>query len=166
MKCNLLHALLPAVLVLTIVSCSTDAETIQEPTTTIQTSNYDYNADELELMDLINAHRQSIGLQTLQPADCVSLKSEEHTEYMIEMNAINHDHFSERSQSIIETLGASKVSENVAYNYSTANAVLHAWLESPGHQINIEGDFTHFGVAIRVDPESGNKYYTNIFMKK
>lgn len=167
MKLNFLKAILPTVLILSLVSCSSDPETA--PTATENTAivqNYTYNASELELMDLINAHRESIGLHALQTINHISFKSEEHNEYMIAKNAINHDFFDERSQNIVEVLGAIKVSENVAYNYATANSVLQAWLGSAGHKANIEGDFTNFGVSIRENPVNGNKYYTNIFMKK
>jgi uncharacterized protein YkwD len=39
------------------------------------------------------------------------------------------------------------VSENLAYNYATAQEALTAWLNSPAHKVTIEGDFTHFGIA-------------------
>ena len=85
---------------------------------------------------------------------------------MIQNNVVNHDQFQERSKNIIEVLGAVKVNENVAYNYVTPNSALHAWLNSPGHKANIEGDFTHFGISIRINPVNGKSYYTNIFIKK
>jgi uncharacterized protein YkwD len=40
-----------------------------------------------------------------------------------------------------------------------------AWLNSPSHKENIVGKYTHFGIAIRENPTTGNKYYTNIFAK-
>ena len=70
-----------------------------------------------------------------------------------------------RSENIIKTLGAKTVSENIAYNYNTPEAVLSAWLASPSHKANIEGDHTHFGIAIKENPANGRKYYTNIFAK-
>lgn len=166
MKLNFLKAILPTVLILSLVSCTSDPETEIPTDNTAIVQKYTYNAAELELMDLINEHREHIGLNALQPVEHVSFKSEEHNEYMIAKNAINHDFFDERSQNIVEVLGAIKVSENVAYNYTTANSVLQAWLGSAGHKANIEGDFTHFGISIRENPANGNKYYTNIFMKK
>lgn len=166
MKTNLLRAVLPFVLVLTLVSCSSDStEDLVIPADAV-TAKYDHNADELELFDVINDYRQSVGLSALQPIEYVSYKSEEHNEYMISKNEINHDFFNQRSQNIIAVLGASKVNENVAYNYSTAGSVLNAWLNSPGHKATIEGNFTHFGASIRINPETGKKYYTNIFIKK
>jgi uncharacterized protein YkwD len=167
MKTYLLRAILPLVLVLTLVSCSSDSsEDLTIPTEAISVAKYDYSADELELLDVINEYRESIGLNSLQPVEYVSYKSEEHNEYMISKNEINHDFFHERAENIMAVLGASKVNENVAYNYSSASSVLHAWLNSPGHKANIEGNFTHFGASIRINPETGKKYYTNIFIKK
>lgn len=158
---------MPLVLVLTLVSCSSDSsEDLAPETDKTLVQNYTYNEQELELLDRINDYRESIGKNPLQLINHISYKSEEHNEYMIATNQVNHDGFQARSKNIIEVLGAVKVNENVAYNYSTPEAVLHAWLQSPGHKANIEGDFTHFGASIRTNPDNGNIYYTNIFMRK
>lgn len=173
MKKNLLDAILPVAfaiaLALSMISCSSDSSedlTQQTATTAVLVQDYDYSENELQLADLINAHRVELGLNPLQTINHISFKSEEHNEYMITHNVVNHDLFQERSQNIIEVLGASRVNENVAYNYLTSNSALNAWLKSPGHKANIEGDFTHFGISIRINPETGKKYYTNIFIKK
>jgi uncharacterized protein YkwD len=83
---------------------------------------------------------------------------------MIDNNVVNHDDFVSRSENIMKVLGAKSVAENIAYNYNSPQAVLSAWLKSPSHKQNIEGNFTHFGLAIRINPD-GKKYYTNIFAK-
>jgi uncharacterized protein YkwD len=127
--------------------------------------NYEYTPVELETMALINEYRVSIGLNALEKINHVSYKSEEHDHYMIANNVVNHDDFVSRSENIIKVLGAKKVSENIAYNYSTAKGAFDAWLKSEGHRENIEGDFTHFGIAVRENPVNGRKYYTNIFVK-
>jgi uncharacterized protein YkwD len=168
MKIQLFRAILPLVLVFTMISCSSDStEDLVTPTSTAAlVQNYDYTAEELELADLINAHRASLGLNNLLTINHVSYKSEEHNEYMIAKKEINHDLFAERSQNIMQVLGAVKVNENVAYNFNTPASVLNAWLHSAGHKANIEGSFTHFGISIREDAVTGKKYYTNIFIKK
>ena len=166
MKTNLLRAFMPLVLVLTLVSCSSDSTEDLTASTDTTAKTYSYNDEEMLLLEDINDYRVSIGLNALQPVEHISYKSEEHNEYMIANNVVNHDLFQERSQNIIEVLGAYKVNENVAYNYMTSNSALKAWLKSPGHKANIEGDFTHFGISIRINPENGKKYYTNIFIKK
>jgi uncharacterized protein YkwD len=168
MKTTLLRAILPLALVFTMVSCSSDSteDLVAPQPTGVVVKDYDYRADELELADRINQHRVSIGLNPLQTINHISYKAEQHNEYMIEKKVVNHDLFAERSQNIMQVLGAVKVNENVAYNYSTPNSVLNAWLDSPGHKANIEGQFTHFGISIRQDAVTGKKYYTNIFIKK
>ncbi|HEX9979022.1 MAG TPA: CAP domain-containing protein [Flavobacterium sp.] len=166
MKAKLLRSFLPIALIFTLVSCTSDnAEDLSSSDNQL-VQEYDYNETELQLARLINDYRESKGLQKLEVINHISYKSEEHNEYMIANNVVNHDYFQQRSQNIIHVLGAVKVNENVAYNYITPEAALHAWLNSPGHKANIEGDFSSFGISVKVNPENGKKYYTNIFMKK
>jgi len=147
-------------------SCSSDSSenSTSEPAPQIIT-NYTYNASELETMALINNYRISLGLNPLDKINHISYKSEEHDEYMIINNVVNHNDFVARSENIMAVLGAKTVSENIAYNYNTPKAVFEAWLNSPGHKENIVGNFTHFGISIRENPINGVKYYTNIFAK-
>ncbi len=163
MKTKLLRLIVPFVLVLTLVSCSKNDS---EEATPELVTNYDYSADELDLASRINAYRVSVGKNSLQLINHVSFKSFEHNEYMIQNNVVNHDYFDERANNIIQVLGAVRVGENIAYNFSTPNSALNAWLNSPGHKQNLDGDYTHFGISITVNPETGKKYYTNIFYKK
>lgn len=148
-------------------SCSADTAQASEsnPSTELLVTNYTYNDTEIETMKLINEYRLSIGLKALERINHISYKCEEHNKYMIANAVVNHNDFTARSANITEVLGATKVGENVAYNYKTPEAALRAWLESPGHKANIEGDYTHFGLAVTTDPATGKKYYTNIFAK-
>jgi uncharacterized protein YkwD len=166
MKAILVRAFLPLALVFTMISCSSSDETTSSPTDTEIVQNYDYNQNELKLAGLINDYRESIGLNRLEMVNYISYKSEEHNEYMISNNVVNHDYFYERSVDLKHFLGAVKVNENVAYNYRTPEGALIAWLNSPGHKENIETDATHFGISITTDPATGKQYYTNIFIKK
>jgi uncharacterized protein YkwD len=165
MKTKLLQMILPMVLVFTFASCSKDSSEDTEEQLELVT-NFDYNADELELANRINSYRVSVGKNALEIVNHVSYKSLEHNQYMITNNVVNHDYFDSRANNIIQVLGAVRVGENVAYNFSTPNAVLNAWLNSAGHKQNLDGDYTHFGISIKVNPANGKKYYTNMFMKK
>ena len=127
--------------------------------------NYDYTAVELETMTLINNYRVSIGLNALEKINHISYKSEEHDNYMIANNVVNHNDFEARSSNIIKVLHAKNVSENIAYNYNSAQGAFDAWLKSEEHKKNIEGNYTHFGISIRENTATGKKYYTNIFVK-
>ena len=165
MKRNLLRTLLIVSIVCTLNSCSSDNASSATDVSSLKVAEYTYNETELQTMELINAYRVSVGLNPLEKINHMSYKSEEHDNYMIANNVVNHNDFVARSENIIKVLGAKTVSENIAYNYSTPKAALNAWLASPGHKENIEGNFTHFGISIRENPANGRKYYTNIFAK-
>ncbi len=167
MKTNLLGLVLLFSVVFAMNSCSSDtSETSSDTLTKTQVvEDYTYSVDELETMKLINEYRVSIGLNALEKINHISFKSEEHDNYMIVNNVVNHDDFVARSENIINTLGAKTVGENIAYNFSSPKAAVQAWLNSPTHKENIEGDYTNFGIAIRVNPTTGKKYYTNIFAR-
>ena len=165
MKAKMFRALLPLAIVFTMVSCSSDSsEDVAADNKVIVT--YDYNETETKLVTLINDYRVSQGLNALQVVNHISYKSQEHNEYMIDNNVVNHDYFEQRSNNIIQVLGAERVGENIAYNYVTPESAMQAWLNSPGHKANLLGDYTHFGMSVTVDLETGRKYYTNMFMKK
>ncbi len=166
MKTTLLRLFMPMVLVLTMVSCSNDSSDDLAEDDAVLITNYDSNSDEIELARIINEYRVSIGKNPLQIVNHISYKSQEHNTYMIENNVVNHDYFDSRANNIIQVLGAVKVGENIAYNFSTPAAALYAWKNSPGHKANLDGDYTHFGISISINPETGKKYYTNMFMKK
>lgn len=166
MYSKLFRSLLFVTLLFVINSCASDSAEIKTADASVEkVVVYSYNSIELETMELINVHRVSVGLNRLEKINHISYKSEEHDNYMIANNVVNHNDFVSRSSNIMKTLGAKTVSENIAYNYSTARAAVNAWIASPGHKENIEGNFTHFGIAIRENPATGKKYYTNIFIK-
>lgn len=160
-------AMMFVVIFITMNSCSADSAEGADNSTTTETliTNYTYNDSEIETMKLINDYRVSIGLNALEKINHISFKCEEHNNYMIANNVVDHNDFTSRSNNIISVLGAKKVGENVAYNYKTSEAAVRAWLDSPGHKENIVGDFTHFGLAVTTDAKTGKKYYTNIFAK-
>lgn len=146
------------------LSCS--SEDSSEAKQDVRVENYAYNDLELDMISRINAYRINNGLNALEPISHISYKSEEHNEYMIKNDVVGHYYFESRSNNIKQVLGAVDVSENLAYNYNTNNAAFNAWINSEGHKENIEGDFTHFGISIKTNPDNGRKYYTNIFMKR
>jgi uncharacterized protein YkwD len=165
MKAKLRRVLLLVAIVYTMNSCSSDSsETPSSTSTSTKVMDYNYDTSELETMNLINSYRVSVGLNALEQINHISHKSEEHDNYMISNNVVNHNNFVARSENLISVLAAKRVGENVAYNYNSPQSVVNAWLNSPTHKENIEGNYTHFGISIRKNPD-GKKYYTNIFVK-
>ena len=120
---------------------------------------------EIEIMELINQHRILEGLNPLNDHDTVKAVAYTHTDYMIEEDNVSHDNFFQRKQSLQANASANVVSENVAYGFSNAQSVVGAWLNSPSHKENIEGDFTDFDISAEQNSE-GKWYFTNIFIKR
>jgi uncharacterized protein YkwD len=164
MKAKMFRALLPLAIVFTMVSCSSDQS--EDTSSQKVVTTYHYNDTELKLVTLINDYRASQGLNTLEVINHISYKSEEHNIYMIDNKVVNHDYFQQRSNNLVQVLGAARVGENIAYNYQSAESAMSAWLNSPSHKENIEGDYTHLGISVTIDQSTGKKYYTNMFMKK
>lgn len=169
MKFRLFFTLLLVTIISTLNSCTPD-NTVEDSTANYSTQNavdYTYTSFELETLNAINDYRVSIGLNPLKKANLLSWQSEGHDEYMITNKVVSHEGFDTRCKTIIKSLGAIKVGENIAYanNYSTIKAILDAWLASPEHKKNIEGDYNYFGISIKEDQVTGQKYYTNIFAK-
>lgn len=166
MRINFLALLSNIVLISTLISCTPDE--LNSPDTLNYSQNrefnYTYETSEIETMKLINDYRTNIGLKALIQNNYLSIKSEEHNNYMITEKKASHDNFSTRFHDISEALGAIYVAENIVYNTTTPQSALKCWLMSPSHKLNVEGDFTHFGISIRIDSK-GKKYFTNIFAK-
>jgi len=120
---------------------------------------------EIQILELINNHRLSVGLNPLGSMNIIKGQAYSHTEYMVVENTVSHDNFYSRSNYLKANAGALTVSENVAYGYTQASSVVNAWLKSDAHRENIEGDFTNFDVSAEQNSE-GDWYYTNIFIKR
>jgi uncharacterized protein YkwD len=169
MKVTIFRPLSIIALLITFASCSTESteDTPQETSSTNYAvdNNYTYSQIELDVANLINEYRVSKGLNSLEKINHISNVSEDHDEYMISINTLTHALFAQREENLRTTLGAVAVGENIAYNYSTAQSVVNAWINSPAHKANMEGNYTHFGIAVRTTSE-GKMYFTNMFIRK
>jgi uncharacterized protein YkwD len=164
MKISMTLPLLAFIALFGFTSCST--ESFPEEVSTVNINQVPQaKVIELEIMELINEHRISIGLTPLRNHNIVKSVAFSHTDYMIEVNQVNHDNFFQRKNSLEEHASASRVAENVAYSFNSAEAVVNAWLNSEGHRETIEGDFTDFDISAEQN-EQGRWYYTNIFIKR
>ena len=93
MKISLSKIVLLVLVSFSIVSCSKE-DVSETPVETVSANvTYNYMADEVQVLDLINNYRQSIGLNRLERIDFVSVKSEEHTNYMVSTGSMNHNFF-------------------------------------------------------------------------
>ena len=117
-----------------------------------------------QVHNLINQHRQSIGLPALVWSDTVAVQCIIHSEN-IASGAVpfGHDGFSGRVAAIGQTISWTSAGENVA-GAGSASVAVQLWLNSPGHRSNIEGDFDIAGVGVAVHPVYGY-VYTQIFIR-
>lgn len=157
--------LLAFLAILTFSSCSTEDLPVEGVDTITLQKAPPPKEIEIEILELINEHRVSIGLNTLKSLSIVKSVAVTHTDYMVEKNSVNHDGFYQRKLSLEQNANAKSVSENVAYAFSTAQSVVNAWLNSDSHRETIEGDYTDFEVSAEQNKE-GKWYYTNIFIKR
>ncbi|CAM4245400.1 CAP domain-containing protein [Flavobacterium terrigena] len=150
----------------TLMSCSSeDTSEVETTKPSIVLNTYTQSDFELELLDLINQDRVSKGLSALTILSQISYVASTHDDYMISKGVISHDNFEERAESLEAGLGAVTASENVASGFNTPSGVLAAWNASPAHRANLEGNHTHFGLAVKADA-TGKKYYTLLFIRK
>jgi len=156
------------VLFTAVVSCSKDESVVEEEVNYTIDLNLAMETDwEMAdaVLDLVNQHRATLDLPAIKRDQTyASAYAVEHTQYMIEKSRLSHDNFGVRSQALKDR-GAKIVGENVAYGYKTAEDVVHAWLNSPGHRKIIEGLFTHSGFGIMAN-ERGDYYFTQLFYRK
>ena len=155
-----------AFLFLVSFSCTTDA--FENEIASIEEASLilpETKSIETQILELINNHRLSKGLNALQSMAIVKSTAHSHTDYMVDNQVVSHDNFFARSNYLKTNAGAQRVSENVAYGYTNAESVVRAWLNSDGHRETIIGDFTYFDISAEQDV-NGKWYFTNIFIKK
>jgi uncharacterized protein YkwD len=160
------RSLLILIFSISLVSCSSeDAPNTETSLPAITLNNYTQTTFELELLDLVNQDRVSKGLNALTIINEISYLASTHDDYMITNGVASHDNFGQRVTSLKSGVGAITVSENVAAGYNTPTSALAAWNASPSHKANLEGNHTHYGLAVKADA-SGKKYYTLLFIRK
>jgi len=145
-----------------VISCSQD-ESIIAPEEEVIITSGPLSITE-QILKLVNEHRQSIGESSLVRNSVADNLAKDHTYYMISENNISHDNFNARFQELQQKVDAKSAGENVASGYPTAKSVMNGWLNSSGHKANIEGNFTHLGIAAIKDSQ-GRYYYTQLFYR-
>ncbi|MEM7414647.1 MAG: CAP domain-containing protein [Gemmatimonadota bacterium] len=110
------------------------------------------NPDVEQFVQLMNAHRQSVGCEPLGWNPVAADVAREHSQDMIDRSYFAHDNpdgHSPFDRMASAGLTYSRAAENIAYGYPTAEAVLDGWLNSPGHRRNIENcNLTEHGVGL------------------
>lgn len=112
-------------------------------------------------VDRVNAHRRSLGLNALTWDPAAADVALEHSRDMVLRDYFSHTNpDGETSADRLEAAGIqfSVAGENIAFGYTSGEAVFEAWLDSPDHRENIEYPaFTHHGVG------RFRTYWTHVF---
>ncbi|MDR2650674.1 MAG: CAP domain-containing protein, partial [Clostridiales bacterium] len=130
--------------------------------------NAEENAEEKELLDLVNNERAKAGLPSLKLSAAVSTAARIKADEMCAKKYFNHT--SPVYGSPFEMLRAFGIiyrtaGENIAKGQKTARAVVGAWMNSQGHKDNIlNADFKEVGVGYASDGKI--TYWALIFIGK
>ncbi len=120
-----------------------------------------------QILQLVNEHRKSLGKNELKMIDAASLQAAQHSRDMMNRTTpFGHEDFDKRVNAVRNAIGfINAAAENVAYGQMSAKEVVDGWLHSPGHRINIEGDYNLTGIGVSQNRE-GIIYFTQIFVLK
>jgi uncharacterized protein YkwD len=113
-----------------------------------------------------NIYRKSIGRIPIQPNSFETEVALQHSIRMAKgLTPFGHEGFASRIRLIEKQLGPMRsTAENVAMGQMTAREVVNAWLHSPSHRKNIEGNFILSGIGCAKNAQ-GIIYYTEIFTR-
>jgi len=97
----------------------------------------------------VNEERRAAALRPLTSDAGLGRAAQERAQAMASANRLSHSGW---EGVVHQHDDASTIAENVAYNYSSASAVVDAWMRSPGHRANLLGrSFRRIGVGCIVD---------------
>lgn len=116
-----------------------------------------------QLIQLVNNHRESLGKSKLVRNSLADQLAAEHVKYMISKKDVNNDNYEIRWEALEQQANAKEITENVGIDLSAEKA-MNAYLSRVWLRANVEGDFTHTGIAVKKD-EKGNYFYLQIFYR-
>lgn len=141
--------------------CSRCGKTRSEviPKTGVSSSS---NSFVSEVVRLVNIERANEGLSPLKETAVLDEYAQLRSQEIVSNFSHTRPDGSSPLKYVLGLSGVRTCGENIASGYSTPEAVVDAWMNSPGHRANIlKAEFTKIGVGCY---KSGNKYYwTQIF---
>lgn len=126
-------------------------------TTLAPTASFDARGWESEILRITNVERQNAGLNPLVSCTRLANSALAHTNRMLEGKFFSHSDPGTgtasvdriRSTGYLDSANSWGVGENIAMGYSSANATMVGWMNSPGHRANVlNPSFTHLGVGV------------------
>lgn len=124
---------------------------------------------EQKVVELVNAERAKQGLKPLQVDPALAKVARMKSEDMRDNNYFSHQSPTYGSPfEMMKKFGISykAAGENIAAGQKTPEAVVEAWMNSPGHRANIlNPNYTHIGVGYAAGGSYGT-YWTQMFIGK
>lgn len=128
--------------------------------------NASISAIEQEVLRLTNIERQNAGLAPLAIDENLMNSAREKSKDMSKNNYFSHTSPTYGSPfDQMKTFGVTyrAAAENIAYGQRSAQEVVRAWMDSPGHRQNIlTANFTHIGIGY----DANGHYWTQQFIQK
>ncbi len=151
-----------------ISGCANETISADAPIRSLETAKEDGQTPthyDLQILELINEHRLAMGLPDLAIDPIVQVQASKHSSNMaLAQVPFGHGGFQSRAQILLRELRGSGVAENVALGQPSARSVVTAWLASPSHRVNIEGNYMRTGLSA-IRNASGKWYYTQMFWR-
>lgn len=124
------------------------------------------DATEARVVELTNAERRKNGLRDLQVDNSLANVAQAKSNDMLSKNYFSHTSPTYGSPfDMMRSFGVSYsyAGENIAKGQRSADEVVKAWMNSPGHRANIlNGNFTHIGIGHTASQD----YWTQMFIGK
>lgn len=131
-----------------------------------ETPNASVSAIEQEILNLTNAERQKAGLTPLAMDDNLMNSARAKSKDMSKNGYFSHTsptYGSPFDQMASFGVKYRAAAENIAQGQRSAEEVVRAWMNSPGHRQNIlTGSFTHIGIGY----DANGHYWTQQFIQK
>ena len=131
------------------------------------------NQFDLEVLNLVNQERSAVGLDPLAIDSQLDTAANLHTDEMVQADLMSHQLPGEADlgDRVSDTgYDWSRLGENVAAGYTTPEAVVDGWMNSPRHRENIlNPDFTEIGIGYEFAPDNNDNigdydtYWTQVF---
>ena len=121
---------------------------------------------EQEVWALVNEARAANGLEALQYDYTLAEAAGKRAEELVSNLSHNRPDGSV-CFTVLEEYGIRywMAGENIAAGQTSAESVMNGWLNSPGHYMNIMGDYSHIGVGHYTDAY-GTEYWVQLFITK
>ncbi|MGF1534872.1 MAG: CAP domain-containing protein [Elainellaceae cyanobacterium] len=149
-------------------SASPALSTVESVSPEFSDSNSDFAASELsqEVLELTNAFRAKNGLAPLSLNQDLTEAAQDHVQDMAEGDFFSHTGLDEST--IVDRVQEAgympqTVGENIAAGQITAEEVVQAWIDSPGHRANLLNDqFTEIGIGYAfLENDTGSVNYNH-----